>query len=67
MKKSKANPRHKRFLSYQEGLERLLGKLEAQGDFDANAPTIRAVAITLYETMSYVRHLKEKYDALSKD
>lgn len=54
MRLSAAQQRYRRLLTQSRNLERLLSRLEAQGDFDANAPTIRELAIYIYETMSFV-------------
>lgn len=54
MRLTAAQQRYRRLLNQARGLEQLLSRLEAQGDFDAHAKTIRELATYIYETMSFV-------------
>lgn len=61
MRPTAKQQRYRRLLNQARSLEQLLSRLEAQGDFDAHAKTVRDIAIYVHETMSFVlRESKDK-------
>ncbi len=59
-------PKYKQLTAQREALSRLVDRLDAQGDFDANAPTIRLIAKHVLTIFDATLHMAKVLDALTK-